>query len=626
MIRQRLPRRFVLAVAGIAVISPASLVSTAAESATSGPIIFVAPTYTYIGGQVSVHGMGFAANEFASVAICGDGGLEGAQGCDLAGQATLITDNGGRFSVDLPVTMPPSPCPCVIEVDSSSTSLHSALAIAGAPTAPLKSPQQALGPHLRVVKARLNGYGDFLSWLGWPAKRTLELKVANTGSAPATSPVLSLEIKGWGRGTTTLSAPRVQTIPPGGSRTFNMPVDLGPVASGDYTVTGRVYEAGAISRFRANTFTVPWALLLLVLVGLQALLILARNKIRARIVGVEPEPSVVWALEEIGPKVPPVPVVVDITERAVQESLLEVPEPADVLPTRWATTSRVAVFVPEHRLTCSIERVSCPEVGLEKTSVVVLDDFAYAPWEALHEDVRWSALDSKSINGKRREVDCIHVEARGFALEVSLLRTRPVHAVEGYGMVQPVYAHGELSLGDDRFMLDCYTVLALTELELPEQESRTPYTKGAVSTSYGFSEDGGGFFLMTEAKNGGPPDLSGSIIKEGRLARIVEGRRAVEDRLGPYPHVVTVELRDSLGRTIECRGHARNGIGSRQGVEGLVLHSLVEWDLDGKVAIGEDDEWIGLQGWRSWRKARTQLILPGLSESGVGESGAGLLG
>jgi hypothetical protein len=98
--------------------------------------------------------------------------------------------------------------------------------------------------------------------------------------------------------------------------------------------------------------------------------------------------------------------------------------------------------------------------------------------------------------------------------------------------------------------------------------------------------------------------VGGYILRDGKIASIVKGIRRVLERKGPRPTKVEISAEDQLGRTLHAIG--------RQNVtstftpfpdRGMYWQQFL-WDYDGHTgAIGEDQEYYGIQDFRRWNRA-----------------------
>jgi hypothetical protein len=232
--------------------------SPAAVAAAGGPAIAESRARVNPGQRVVVTGSGFAPLDLLSVSICGDRGLLGAQDCDLTSQATLLADGGGGFVVGLRVNEPPSPCPCVVEVDADQGVYRLPLAIHGVQSAPVQAPAALLAPHVVVTSQHLDPDSRLRTWFGLPTTLTFTLTVLNDGGGVAEAPILVLD-RQTRLGQITVNAPRMADLAPGQSRTLHVPVPIGPLSVGHVVVSGSVQLPLGKSTVRGSMLVLPWA-------------------------------------------------------------------------------------------------------------------------------------------------------------------------------------------------------------------------------------------------------------------------------------------------------------------------------------------------------------------------------
>jgi hypothetical protein len=93
----------------------------------------------------------------------------------------------------------------------------------------------------------------------------------------------------------------------------------------------------------------------------------------------------------------------------------------------------------------------------------------------------------------------------------------------------------------------------------------------------------------------------------GEKHQLVSGVRHVErDPRGGWPTRMVVEAKDSAGRTL----HAIGEVESRFVLNvprGLCINSSIRWDVNGRLAYGEDQDVWRLDQWRAGRIARGEL-------------------
>ena len=65
---------------------------------------------------------------------------------------------------------------------------------------------------------------------------------------------------------------------------------------------------------------------------------------------------------------------------------------------------------------------------------------------------------------------------------------------------------------------------------------------------------------------------------------------------------MTVSFTDDNGRVREVHGRVRNGLALAANTSMLSWMSLVDWDIDGRIVVGEDHEIWSPSLWRAFRK------------------------
>lgn len=247
----------------------------------SKPSMSISPQSATPGQSVFVAAYAFPPSIDFQVEVCGDDALQGSTDCALAGSITRTPSKVGQFAANLPVLIPPVPCPCVVAAFSSTLAkpIIASLVILGAPIAPLTQPAPPV--KLEVQSAVLNGSGPAGAWFGAAPKRTLVLRVRNPSTVPVASPIVVARI-----GNTPVPADNLPGIAAGQVRTYRIPVDFWTLAFGQYTVVGRVGAGnGRFARFSVGVLLLPWALLVFAFVVIILLILLAirrRSQKKAR--------------------------------------------------------------------------------------------------------------------------------------------------------------------------------------------------------------------------------------------------------------------------------------------------------------------------------------------------------
>ncbi|MFC0081884.1 electron transfer flavoprotein subunit alpha/FixB family protein [Aciditerrimonas ferrireducens] len=150
--------------------------------------LVVEPSTALPGQVLTVTGVGLPGSRDVVVALCGDLGLEGSADCALAGATGGATSPSGDLVVQLRASVPPAPCPCVVEATVQGAAVPgaiTALRLLDAPSAPLQRSESTSGPDVALVGARLRGpVGGLAAWVGLGGRALVELSVVNRGSVP----------------------------------------------------------------------------------------------------------------------------------------------------------------------------------------------------------------------------------------------------------------------------------------------------------------------------------------------------------------------------------------------------------------------------------------------------------
>src|SRR5215471_2067104 len=261
--------------------------AAAPESAASpAPTLTVTPDSASVGSTVVVQGRGFPPQVYnLQVAVCGNMGLNGSADCDQAAARTTFTGDGS-FALNLPVTMPPTPCPCAILAFAPAIPdlVTVPFTVIGAPVAtPAAPPPVFEQSTLKIENAKLEGSGDWQSWFGAATTRDLVFTIHNTGTTPVDDPPLVLTAGKGSNPEGVVTPPRIGHIEPGARRTIRASVPIDTLSVGSYTVKGRIGNAGASETFRAHTTVYPWGLFVLAILVLLALLFWIFNGVRRRV-------------------------------------------------------------------------------------------------------------------------------------------------------------------------------------------------------------------------------------------------------------------------------------------------------------------------------------------------------
>lgn len=276
--------RAAAAVAAIALLGLA-LSGSPAAAQTTDPLVSLDRTGTAAGETMLVRGERWPDGATLIVELCGHGGLRGSVDCDVGHQATAGVGPSGQFAVELPVGLPPAPCPCVVKATDQSTQISASapIAVAGIPTVPITAEDLPEPRSLEIRSVRIAGGQRIAELFGAGGRRTLEFTVVNTGPLAVDSPRVSIA---WGRGENPdgfVTPPTTPRLEPGQTETFTVALVRSAMTLGSQTAVVEVEGLGAPVTASAKTSAYPWGLLAIALVLLQLVLLRIRNRVRRRI-------------------------------------------------------------------------------------------------------------------------------------------------------------------------------------------------------------------------------------------------------------------------------------------------------------------------------------------------------
>ena len=291
--RRRVVGWFVAVVLVATVMATSASASAAGKPADAIPAGAVSPSQVAPGSSVFVSGSQWPPNTEISVQICGEEARHGSGDCDLPSSTIVGTDSGGVFGTRVMVQVPPKPCPCVVEITAlggDDRGLALPITIDGAPSVPLPPlvPEKTVHP-LTVEDAELIG-GSWSAWFGWPAERTLVLRVRNTSGAPVNDPLLLVAAGRGSHPTEPQDVPVQRPFATGEVRTVRVPATFAAPSIGGYSVRYRIGADGTTATKRLETSSWPWGLFLVALLLLQGVLLLVRNRVRSRVAPEESAP------------------------------------------------------------------------------------------------------------------------------------------------------------------------------------------------------------------------------------------------------------------------------------------------------------------------------------------------
>lgn len=228
-----------------------------------------------LGQVISITGTNWEPETIVKVEICGNNALDGSVDCNQTASSTVRIWTTSELVARLTAVEPPSPCPCVVQIATSTgdTTARLPIEIEGVEVAPPISKTPDGSPALTIVEVSITETFDPTSFVGAAAQRTLELVVRNETVDSITDPILTL---GWGKDgriDQVIGAPTLEPLAPGEVRVVTVDFELAPLAIGTYQVRGEIGSRGALTSFEASTSTWPVGLFIVMDLAIFALLL-----------------------------------------------------------------------------------------------------------------------------------------------------------------------------------------------------------------------------------------------------------------------------------------------------------------------------------------------------------------
>jgi hypothetical protein len=281
----------------------------------------------------------------------------------------------------------------------------------------------------------------------------------------------------------------------------------------------------------------------------------------------------------------------------------------------WHETCWFWFFVPERALGGWLYNYIRPNIGVAGGGCWVWDDTTTSHWETPYytsfsnlrlpeerdlRDFRFpSGVEVEVLEPLERyrlgyvDRDLIHLDLEYDAIMRPWVSSRDgvAHHFDQVGRVT-----GSLSLHGEQVDVDC---LAIRDRTWTVRSERWKHGGGYGYTNATASSDLG--FLAV----GDTEQVSGYLLADGVRRGVVSGRREVErDPDSGWVRRVRVELLDDTGRELAAEGRSVSRMAMPiPGVAGVVWTSLVDWQLDGTQAWGEDQEPWPIAAWSRLRSS-----------------------
>ncbi|MCB2060166.1 MAG: hypothetical protein R3E09_13315 [Novosphingobium sp.] len=205
----------------------------------------------------------------------------------------------------------------------------------------------------------------------------------------------------------------------------------------------------------------------------------------------------------------------------------------------------------------------------------------------------------------------------GFDLDLEFEATAELHAVErktthglsnayNFHFEQPGRIVGTVVLDGVRYDVDTYTIRDGSHgprfLEVMTPNGYTWSTADDKTGWHILGADNG------DARNWDIVSGFGYLLRDGKMASIVNGVRRVLERNGPRPSLVEVTAEDELGRTLHAIGRPKVAATFTPFPDRGTFWQQFAWDYDGfEGAVGEDQETRSIQDLRRWNRAGPEV-------------------
>ena len=233
---------------------------------TDGPGIAVSQTDITPGDRVVVTIGRFDSPE-VTISVCGNNALRGSADCNMPdSEGVALRLDGVSTLAELPIAVPPVPCPCVLRVSTRNNEqvAYAPINLIGHPTAPLTPPEELKDPlELRVTAAPTPaGLMDRLrSSAGGAAMYELEVTVRNRSSATFTNVRVSGSAgRSPGEELVRIDFDDPGKLEPGQTWTGSATAELPALTLGEVEWRATASGAGSPTTGTATTDGTPWLL------------------------------------------------------------------------------------------------------------------------------------------------------------------------------------------------------------------------------------------------------------------------------------------------------------------------------------------------------------------------------
>jgi hypothetical protein len=273
----------------------------------------------------------------------------------------------------------------------------------------------------------------------------------------------------------------------------------------------------------------------------------------------------------------------------------------------WTETFWLSFGIPDRHMHVSIYPWFRKNIGMQAGGVLIWDPSSDLPWDLafcqydyhLPLDPDLDLRKAKLSNGlslrclESQQAYHVRYEHDDLKIDVTFRGLMPPQVSGRDGRAnhldQPGHVVGEVVLRGERI-----------EVNSPGMRDRSWSVRlGATRVGYawGSTADGDSFLSLSLPSGDKEPVCDGYLLREGKPARVVEGTR-VTSRSEGRPSTIHIEATDALRRKFVADGTSVSRMGFCAYPGTFAWDSMIEWNVDGSVAWGEDQDVWTMAEWR----------------------------
>ena len=290
----------------------------------------------------------------------------------------------------------------------------------------------------------------------------------------------------------------------------------------------------------------------------------------------------------------------------------------------WNESVWFSFSIPERKVHGFVQYYFRPNMGMLNGGPVMWDPSGTFTWNCLY--YNWSHLQALPPGVKKFDMTAanslsikvieplkrytIHYDHEGFRMALEWDAIGPVHqlvtgdagqtATAKFHIEQPGRIRGTIHRDGLRFDIDCFS---MRDTSYGKRDYASLATGGYF---WGIAAESS-FHAIAMGAGDRQKVIGGFIWKDGELASLVSGTRHITE-YGPYgPRRAAFEAIDKLGRTIAATARIDDGLIFTGYTDHTVVWSLMEWDWDGVIHWGDNQEFCSAVNFRKMVRGEIPL-------------------